>query len=59
MKRLTVLLGVAGVSLSAVFVRWATAPSLVLVFYRMAFSLLLLAPLAAARRTEFRALRRR
>ena len=26
MKRLLVLLGVAGVSLSAVFVRWSTAP---------------------------------
>ena len=59
MKRLIVLLGVAGVSLSAVFVRWSTAPSLVLAFYRMAFSALLLAPVAAARRGEFRALRRR
>ena len=59
MKRLMVLLGVAGVSLSAVFVRWSTAPSLVLVLYRMAFSALLLAPLAVARRAEFRALRRR
>lgn len=59
MKRLTVLLGVAGVSLSAVFVRWSTAPSLVLVFYRMAFSTVLLAPIALARREEFRDLRRR
>lgn len=59
MKRLIVLLGVAGVSLSAVFVRWSTAPSLVLAFYRMAFSVLLLLPLALARRGEFRALRRR
>lgn len=59
MKRLIVLLGVAGVSLSAVFVRWSTAPSLVLAFYRMAFSALLLAPVAVARRAEFRALRRR
>ena len=59
MKRLMVLLGVAGVSLSAVFVRWATAPSLVLVFYRLAFSVLLLIPLAIARRAEFRAVRRR
>lgn len=59
MKRLIVLLGVAGVSLSAVFVRWSTSPSLVLAFYRMAFSALLLAPLAAVRRGEFRALRRR
>ncbi len=37
MKRLIVLLGVAGVSLSAVFVRWSTAPSLILALYRMAF----------------------
>lgn len=59
MKRLVVLFGVAGVSLSAVFVRWATAPSPVLAFFRMAFSALLLAPLAAARRAEFRVLRRR
>ena len=59
MKRLIVLLGVAGGSLSAVFVRWSTAPSLVLALYRMAFSALLLIPLALARRAEFRALRRR
>ena len=59
MKRLTVLLGVAGVSLSAVFVRWATAPSLVLAFYRMFFSALLLVPLALVRRGEFRDLRGR
>ena len=59
MKRLIVLLGVAGVSLSAVFVRWSTAPSLVLAFYRMAFSVLLLVPLAAAQREAFRAVRRR
>ena len=59
MKRLFVLLGVAGVSLSAVFVRWSTAPSLVLAFYRMGFSTLLLLPLALARRGEFRDLRRR
>ena len=44
LKRLIILLGVAGVSLSAVFVRWSTAPSLVLVLYRMAFSAALLAP---------------
>ena len=59
MKRFVILMGVAGVSLSAVFVRWSTAPSLVLAFYRMAFSALLLAPLAVVRWEEFRALRRR
>lgn len=59
MKRLIVLLGVAGVSLSAVFARWTTAPSLVLAFYRMAFSTLLMLPLVIARRAEFQNLRRR
>lgn len=59
MKRLMVLLGVAGVSLSAVFVRWSTAPSLVLVFYRVVLAALLLIPMAAARREEFRTLERR
>ena len=44
MKRLLVVLGVAGVSLSAIFVRWATAPSLVLAFYRMIMAAALLAP---------------
>lgn len=58
-RRLAVLLGVAGVSLSAVFVRWSTAPSLVLVFFRMVFSALLMLPAALARRGEFREMRRR
>ena len=44
MKCLLVLLGVAGLSLSAVFVRWSTAPSLVLALSRMAISAALLAP---------------
>lgn len=60
MKRLLVVLGVAGVSLSAVFVRWSTAPSLVLVLYRMAFSVLLLLPSVVFRqRKELLALQRR
>ena len=59
MKRLAVLLGVAGVSLSAVFVRWSTAPSLVLVFYRVGLAALLLTPAALARREAFRGLPRR
>lgn len=55
MKRFLVLLGAAGVSLSAVFVRWSTAPSLVLALYRMAFSSALLAPWAFLRcRSELR-----
>lgn len=52
MKQLIVLLGVAGVSLSAVFVRWSTAPSLILVLYRMCFAAALLAPYALLRRRE-------
>ncbi len=58
-RRAVVLLGVAGVSLSAVFVRWSTAPSVVLAFYRMALSALLMSPAALARRQEFRRMRRR
>lgn len=60
MKRFLVLLGVAGVSLSAVFVRWSTAPSLVLALYRMVFSAALLAPYTLLRhRAALRALTRR
>ena len=60
MKKLIVLLGVAGVSVSALLVRWATAPSLVLVVYRMAFAAALLLPWTAVRcRQELRSLRRR
>ena len=52
MKRLLVLLGVAGVSLSAVFVRWSTAPSLILVLYRVGLAAALLAPYVFLRRRE-------
>lgn len=44
MKQLIVLLGVVGVSLSAVFVRLSDAPSLFLTLWRMAFSTVLLTP---------------
>ena len=46
MKRLIVLLGVAGVSLSALLVRWSTAPSLILALYRMLFAAALMTPAA-------------
>ncbi|MDD3347181.1 DMT family transporter [Oscillibacter sp.] len=59
MKQLIVLLGVVGGSLSSVFVRYSTAPSLILVLYRMAFSVLLLTPTAWRHRGEFAALPRR
>jgi len=44
MKKTFLFLGVLGISLSAIFVRGASAPSLVLAFYRMGFSALLLLP---------------
>ena len=60
MKRLAVLLGVAGVSLSAVFVRWSTAPSLILVLYRVGMAAALLAPYTLLRHgEELRTLARR
>jgi len=60
MKRLIVLLGVVGVSLSAILVRWSTAPSLILVFYRVGMAALLLMPAVLSRhRMELRELSRR
>ena len=56
MRLLILLLGVLCGSLSAVFVRWSTAPSLVLALYRMAFSVALLAPAAWRQRKELAAL---
>lgn len=57
MKRIIVLLGVLGVSLSSVLVRLSTAPSLVLVVYRMGFAALFLAPVVLIRhRAELMAL---
>lgn len=44
MKKLIVLLGVIGVSLSAIFVRISTAPSIILVLYRVCIASLLLSP---------------
>lgn len=58
MKRLIVLLGVAGVSLSALLVRWSTAPSLILALYRMVFAAALMTP-AALRRENLSGLPRR
>ena len=56
MRLLILLLGVLCGSLSAVFVRWSTASSLVLALYRMAFSVALLAPAAWRQRKELAAL---
>ena len=60
MKLFLMILGAAGTSLSAVFVRFSTAPSLVLVFYRVALATLLLSPVVWLRfRQEIRGLGRR
>lgn len=57
MKKLVILLGVVGVSFSAVLVRFSDAPSLVLVFYRMAIAAAVTAPAVFFRqRGEFRSL---
>ena len=49
MKKLIILLGVVGVSFSALFVRLSHAPSMVLVFYRMLFAAVLLLPVVLTR----------
>ncbi|WP_031517972.1 DMT family transporter [Desulfofalx alkaliphila] len=45
---LAVLLGVLAASFSAIFTKLADAPALIIAFYRLAFTVLLLAPLAFA-----------
>ena len=52
MKRLIVLLGVLGVSVSSILVRLSTAPSLVLVLYRVGMAAVLLAPVVVLRNRE-------
>lgn len=52
MKKLLILLGVLGVSLSAPFVRISDAPSMVLVFYRLLIAALLLLPYGLLRNRE-------
>ncbi len=54
-----VLLGVAAVAFSSIFTKLATAPPLVIAFYRLAFTVALLAPLAlnASGRRELRGVR--
>ena len=59
MKRLIVILGVLSLSLSSVMVRLSTAPSSILVIYRVFFTLLMLAPpLLLRHRQELMALTR-
>lgn len=52
MKRVIVILGVLSVSLSAIMVRLSTAPSLVLVIYRMFFATALLVPTVLLRHRQ-------
>ena len=60
MKKIIIILGVVGTSLSAVLVRFADAPSTVLVFYRMLFSVLLLAPVVLTRcRSEYKSMEKK
>lgn len=60
MKHLIVMLGVMGVSLSPIFVRFSTAPSMVLVFYRVTWATLLLTPYVLWRhKDEIKALKKR
>lgn len=58
-KQLITLLGVIAGSTATIFVRWSTAPSLVLVVYRMGLTGLLLLPAIWHHRTELIALDRR
>lgn len=58
--RMVVLLGVVGVSLSAIFVKFADAPSPVLAFYRLLFATILLIPAFVKNcRAEFKALKKK
>ncbi|MGI6009886.1 MAG: DMT family transporter [Ruminococcus sp.] len=60
MRKLIIILGVVGTAFSAILVRYSDAPSTVLVFYRMLFSVLLLCPVTAlAHRKEFSGIRGR
>ena len=60
MKKLLIILGVVGVSLSAPLIRISTAPSMVLVLYRVALAAILLLPYAMIRsRAELRELKKK
>jgi drug/metabolite transporter (DMT)-like permease len=50
-------IGVLALSFSAMFVRWANAPGPITAFYRMFFSIFMLAPFVLTRKEESRTLR--
>ena len=57
--KLIVILGVIGVSFSAIFVKYATVPSMVLALYRMGFAAILLLPVVTVKfRDELKQLKR-
>ena len=58
--KLIVLLGVLGVSFSAIFVKYTTAPAVVIAFYRMFFAAVILLPVVwKTCRDEWKALEKR
>ena len=60
MKKLIILLGVVGVSVSAPLIRFSTAPSMVLVLYRVMMAALLLSPVVLTKnRAELAAIGRK
>lgn len=60
MKKLVIVLGTVSISLSAIFARMASAPSIILVFYRMLFACVLLLPVVCVKcRDELKRLQRK
>ena len=60
MKKFIIILGALGASFSALFIRFSTAPSMVLVLYRVIIaSLLMLPAVLALRRAELRQMARK
>lgn len=60
MKKLVIVLGTVSISLSAIFARMASAPSIILVFYRMLFACVLLLPVVFVKcRDELKRLQRK
>ena len=60
MKKLVIVLGTGSISLSAIFARMASAPSIILVFYRMLFACVLLLPVVFVKcRDELKRLQRK
>ena len=60
MKKLIMILGTVSIAMSAIFVRMSSAPSIVLVFYRMLFAVLILIPMLVIKfREEIKRLKMR